>query len=363
MVEAETSRPSLEDPFMKSILVTGGAGYIGSHMVHALSRAGYRTVVVDNLREGHRYAARHGDLIEEDLNDRGVVRAIVRRHRPSAIFHFAAFCSVKESVDDPLKYYKNNVIGTMNLVEAALEVGVPRLIFSSTAALYGEPREVPITENHPLEPINPYGWSKLMGERLLADAAIAYGIRYVSFRYFNAAGADPLAGLGEDHRPETHLIPLALAAAMLPDRELEVYGTDYDTPDGSCIRDYVHVMDLVDAHLRGLQYLEEGGESVVLNLGTESGTSVLEIVKAVENVTGLPVPYRERPRRSGDPAVLVASNRKAKGVLGWEPKRDLEEIIRSAYEFHRRFPEGFPDVDPTEEFGQPQPQPQRVDAD
>jgi UDP-glucose-4-epimerase GalE len=344
---------------MNSVLVTGGAGYIGSHMVQGLRRAGYRTVILDNLSEGHRAAVRDAELIEEDIADKGAVRAILRRHRPSAVLHFAAFCSVKESVENPIKYYHNNVTGTAALLEAALEVGVPRFIFSSTAAMYGEPREIPITETHPLQPINPYGWSKFMGERMLADAAAAYGLRYVIFRYFNAAGAETAAGLGEDHRPETHLIPLAVRAAILEDREMEVFGTDYPTRDGSCIRDYIHVQDLADAHLRGLQYLEGDGESVALNLGTETGTSVLEILEAVERVTGLPVPHKRSGRRAGDPAVLVASNARARQVLGWTPKRDLDEIITSAYDFIRRHPEGYPEPDPAlDEFG---PMPQRVE--
>lgn len=346
---------------MKSVLVTGGAGYIGSHMVQALSRAGYRVVILDNLSEGHTLAAQHGDLIEEDLADRGVVRAVLRRHRPSAILHFAASCSVKESVEDPLLYYKNNVVATMNLIESALEVGIPRFIFSSTAAVYGEPQEVPITETHPLSPINPYGWTKLTAERLLGDVSRAYGLKFVTFRYFNAAGADPQSGLGEDHRPETHLIPLAIRAAINDEAKLDVYGTDYPTRDGSCIRDYVHVLDLVDAHMRGLKYLEEDGESVTLNLGTTHGTSVMEIIGSIERVTGLRIPYRVAPRRDGDPAVLVASNRKAKEVLGWEPKHELDDMIRSAYDFCRRYPEGYPDGDLTGSYGTPQPQP--VDAD
>ncbi len=342
---------------MNSVLVTGGAGYIGSHMVQALSRAGYRTVILDDLSEGHRAAVHDAELIEGSISDRGTVRALLRRHRPSAIIHFAAFCSVAESVENPVKYYHNNVIGTANLLEAALEVGVPRFIFSSTAALYGEPEEVPITETHRLAPINPYGWSKLMGEQMLADASKAYGIRYVAFRYFNAAGADPVAGLGEDHRPETHLIPLAIKAALDEDRELKVFGTDYDTRDGSCIRDYIHVLDLADAHLRGLKYLEDDGTSVSVNLGTENGTSVLEIIEAVERVTGLSVPHQLAPRRPGDPAVLVASNARAAEVLDWKPKRDLDEIIRNAYDFLRRHPEGYPgNEDLPAGYGQPLPQ-------
>jgi UDP-glucose-4-epimerase GalE len=345
---------------MPSVLVTGGAGYIGSHMVQALRRAGYRTVILDNLTEGHLAAVQHGDLVQEDLSDRGLLRALLLRHRPAAICHFAALCLVDESMEDPVRYYKNNVAGTLNLLEAAIEAGVPRFVFSSTAAVYGEPQETPITESHPPAPINPYGWSKLMGEKMLADAARVYGIRYVAFRYFNAAGADSKAKLGEDHRPETHLIPLALRAAQFGDDDLRVNGNDYETRDGTCIRDYVHVEDLIEAHLRGLQYLEEEGESMVLNLGTETGTSVLEILEAVERVTGAPVPHEFGPRRPGDPAVLVASNAKAREVLGWEPKRDLDDMVRSAYDFLRLHPGGYPAVS-TDEFGQPLPERAEVD--
>jgi len=347
---------------MRSVVVTGGAGYIGSHMVQALARAGYRVVVLDNLSTGHLAAVHHGELVEDTLADRGALRALLFRHRPSAVFHFAASCQVKESVENPIYYYKNNVSGTLNLLEAALEAGVSRFIFSSTAAVYGDPKQTPIAEDHPTVPINPYGWSKLHGEGMVADAAKAYGIQYMIFRYFNAAGADPVNLLGEDHRPESHLIPLALRAAMWDEQELELYGNDYPTPDGTCIRDYVHVLDLVDAHLRGLKHLEEGGENRILNLGTEHGTSVLQVLEAIERPTSLKVPHQIVPRRPGDPAVLVASFAQAKSVLDWEPKRDLDEIVRSAYDFMRRYPEGYPEsLGPSDPFGRPQPQ--EVQAD
>jgi UDP-glucose-4-epimerase GalE len=346
---------------MRSVVVTGGAGYIGSHMVEALSRAGYRVVVLDNLSTGHAASVHNGELVQASLADRGDLRALLFRHRPSAVFHFAASCQVKESVENPIYYYKNNVSGTLNLLEAALEAGVPRFIFSSTAAVYGEPEKSPITEDHPAIPINPYGWSKLHGEGMVADAAKAYGMQYMIFRYFNAAGADPLNRLGEDHRPETHLIPLALRAAIWEAEELQVYGNDYPTPDGTCIRDYVHVLDLADAHLRGLQHLEQGGESAILNLGTEHGTSVLQILEGIERVTSLKVPHRIAERRPGDPAVLVASPAKAKKILDWEPRRDLDEILRTAYDFMRRYPEGYPEaLGPSDPFA---PQPQEVDAE
>jgi UDP-glucose-4-epimerase GalE len=346
---------------MKTVVVTGGAGYIGSHMVQALRRAGYRPVAVDNLSQGHPAAVSSADLLVEDLADRGAIRAILRRHRPSAIMHFAASCLVGESVDNPLHYYRNNVSATLTLLEIALESGVPRFVFSSSAAVYGEPEEVPITETHPTRPINPYGWSKLMGERMLLDAARAYGLGVVAFRYFNAAGAEPRTGLGEDHRPETHLLPLAVRAAISADVPLTVHGSDYDTRDGTCIRDYIHVGDLTAAHLLGLRHLEEEGESGVFNLGTETGTSVRELIAEVEKATRLPVPYELGPRRAGDPAVLVASGAKAKQVLGWEPKRTLEDMIRSTYEFARRYPEGYPELIPR--GLEPQPVPQRSDGD
>jgi UDP-glucose-4-epimerase GalE len=344
---------------MKTVIVTGGAGYIGSHMVQALRRAGYRPVSVDNLSQGHPAAVFNADLLVEDLADRGAVRAILRRHRPSAIVHLAASCRVEESVENPLLYYRNNVSATLTLLELALESGVPRFVFSSTAAVYGEPETFPIPETHPTRPLNPYGWSKLMGEQLLLDASRAYGIGAVVLRYFNAAGGDPEAGLGEDHRPETHLLPLAVRAALSGEQPLTVHGTDYDTRDGSCVRDYVHVSDLTEAHLLGLKHLEQEGESGVFNLGTGTGTSVLELLAEVEAVTGAPVPRQTGPRRAGDPAVLVASGAKAKSVLGWEPRRPLQDMIRSTYEFLRRHPEGYPDLIPP--GLEPQPIPQRAE--
>ncbi len=327
---------------MSTVLVTGGAGYIGSHMVQALRRAGYRTVVYDNLSEGHLAAVKNEELIEGDLTDKGTLRAALRRHRPSAILHFAAVCSVAESVENPLKYYRNNVVGTATLIETALEVGVPRFILSSTAAVYGEPNDVPITEDHPLNPVNPYGTTKWICERMLADASAAYGSGFVAFRYFNAAGCDATAGLGEDHDPETHLIPLAVRAVLEEDCELKVFGTDYDTRDGSCIRDYVHVLDLCEAHLLGLKRLEGGGDNLIVNLGTTEGTSVLEVIESVERISGASVPHTLAERRPGDPARLIASNQRAKEELGWEPRHGLDDMITSAYDFMRRLPNGYP---------------------
>jgi len=284
---------------MSTILVTGGAGYIGSHMLPALRRLGYRTLVFDSLTEGHREAVGESELVIGSLGDYGALRALIRANRPLAILHFAAVCSVAESVTEPLRYYDTNVAGTLNLVRAALETGAPRIILSSTAAVYGEPNQVPIDESHPTRPINPYGFTKLAAEQILADFSKAYGLKYVAFRYFNAAGADPANGLGEDHRPETHLIPLALKSALDLGDPLQVYGDDYPTPDGTCIRDYVHVKDLVDAHLRGLEYLLEGGQDATFNLGTETGYSVRQIMEMVESVTGQPVEHEIAPRRPG----------------------------------------------------------------
>jgi UDP-glucose 4-epimerase len=328
---------------MSTILVTGGAGYIGSHMLPALRRQGYRTLVFDSLTEGHREAVGESELIIGNLCDYGALRALIRANRPLAILHFAAVCSVAESVAEPLRYYETNVAGTLNLVRAALDAGAPRIILSSTAAVYGEPHQVPIDESHPTVPINPYGWTKLTAERILVDFARAYGLKHVTFRYFNAAGADPANGLGEDHRPELHLIPLALKSALDLGEPLRVFGDDYPTADGTCIRDYVHVKDLVEAHLRGLEYLLEGGENATFNLGTETGYSVRQIIDTVEAITQQSVDHEIAPRRAGDPAVLVASAKKAREVLGWEPKHDLDSIVRTTLNWMQSHPNGYRD--------------------
>lgn len=328
---------------MSTILVTGGAGYIGSHMLPALRRQGYRPLVFDNLSEGHQAAVGDAELVIGDLADFGALRAILRANRPRAVIHFAAVCSVAESVSLPHKYYDTNVVGTVNLLRAMLETGVPRIIISSTAATYGEPLSTPITEDQVTQPINPYGWSKLVGEQILKDYSRAYDIRHVAFRYFNAAGAAPEIGIGEDHRPETHLIPLALKAVMEDGDPLQVFGTDYPTVDGTCVRDYVHVKDLVDAHMRGLEYLLADGESNTFNLGTESGYSIRQVLDRVQAVTGSEVPHSFAPRRAGDPAALVASNRKAREVLGWQPEHDLDSIISSAWDWFQRHPRGYND--------------------
>jgi UDP-arabinose 4-epimerase len=315
----------------QSILVTGGAGYVGSHACKALASAGYRPVVYDNLSRGHREAVRWGPLVEGDLHDRPRLAAALRSHRIAAVMHFAAFAYVGESVTDPEKYYANNVGGTLALLGAMREAGVGRIVFSSTCAVYGVPETLPIRETTAKAPLNPYGDTKLAIERVLHWYAGAYGMRYMALRYFNAAGADPDGEIGEDHAPETHLIPLVLRAALGRAGPIEIYGTDYPTPDGTAIRDYIHVGDLAEAHLRALGDLAAGGDSAALNLGTGSGSSVREVIAAVERIGGRKVPHREVARRPGDPPELVADPALALARLGWQPRHsDLETIISTA---------------------------------
>jgi UDP-glucose 4-epimerase len=321
------------------ILVTGGAGYIGSVVSEYLLDAGHEVIVIDNLSTGHRSALdERVTFYEGDLVDRDFVRRILSSG-VEAVCHFAAFSLVGESVVDPLKYYTNNLGGAISLVGSMHETGVMYFLFSSTAAVYGEPDTTPIAEDAPLRPVNAYGNTKLAIEKLLVDCSAAWGLRPLSLRYFNAAGASKLHG--EDHRPETHLIPLILDAASGRSEGLVVYGNDYPTPDGTCIRDYIHVKDLAAAHLLGIEKLVDG-YSGVLNLGNGKGFSVMEVIEAAKRVTGLEIPFRIGERRSGDPAMLVASSQKAEDVLGW--KRGfpgIEEIIRDAYEWRRSFPEGY----------------------
>lgn len=313
-----------------NILVTGGAGYIGSHTCKELFRAGFQPIVFDNLSRGHSRAVKWGPLIQGDLSDRELIERCLRENQVEAVLHFAAFAYVGESVSDPGLYYRNNTGGTLNLLQAMKTVGVRRLVFSSTCATYGTPVFLPITENHPQQPINPYGQSKLMSERMILDFGPAHGLQSMILRYFNAAGADPEGELVEDHEPETHLIPLAIRAA-LEGTALRIFGTDYDTPDGSCIRDYIHVSDLARAHVLALQRLLDGGASGIHNLGTGKGHSVLEVAAAVEKVTGNRLRQEISPRREGDPAVLIADSIRARSELGWTPTHDdLEEIIRTA---------------------------------
>jgi UDP-arabinose 4-epimerase len=320
-----------------TVLVTGGAGYIGSHACKALAGAGYTPLSYDNLSYGHPWAVRWGPLEQGDIADRATLDNVIARHRPSAVMHFAAYTYVGESVDNPGKYYRNNVAGTLTLLEAVRDHGIPHFIFSSTCATYGIPQRVPIAETHPQQPINPYGASKLMIERMLEDFGAAHGLRSVALRYFNAAGADPDGELGEDHDPETHLIPLALQAMLGQRADLAIFGTDYPTADGTAIRDYIHVTDLADAHVQALRYLERGGAGTAFNLGTGRGYSVREVVDTIAAVTGRRAPTRTAPRRPGDPAVLVAAAQRGMDVLGWQPRcSELPHIITTAWRWHAR---------------------------
>jgi UDP-arabinose 4-epimerase len=320
----------------QSILVTGGAGYVGSHACKALAGAGYLPVVYDDLSRGHREAVRWGPLVEGHLHDRARVVAALREHDALAVMHFAAFAYVGESVTDPEKYYANNVGGTLALLGAMREAEVRSIVFSSTCAVYGVPEALPIRETTAKAPLNPYGETKLAIERALHWYA-AYGIRYVALRYFNAAGADPDGEIGEDHEPETHLIPLVLRAALGRGNPVEIYGTDYPTRDGTAIRDYIHVSDLAEAHVRALGHLATGGDSAALNLGTGNGCSVREVIAAVERVGGRAVPQREAARRPGDPPELVADPALARSRLGWQPRHsDLDTIIDTALAWETR---------------------------
>jgi UDP-arabinose 4-epimerase len=321
----------------QSILVTGGAGYIGSHACKALARAGYLPVVFDNLSLGHREAVRWGPFVDGDLSDRLCLRAALTEHRVVAVMHFAAYAEVGQSVADPALYYRNNLIGTLSLLDAMREIGVGEIVFSSTCAIYGTPETVPIGEGAPQRPVNPYGETKLAIERALCWYGAAYGIRSASLRYFNAAGADLEGELGESHEPETHLIPLVLQAALGQRSHIDVYGTDYPTTDGTAIRDYVHVDDLAITHLQALEHLRAEGASIAVNLGTGHGHSVREVIAAVERISGCRVPMREAARRPGDPPALVANPILAAELLGWRPKHsDLETIIRTALAWHTK---------------------------
>jgi len=321
----------------QSILVTGGAGYIGSHACKALAGAGYVPVTYDNLSRGHRRAVRWGPLFEGDIGDRVAAVAALKTHQISAVMHFAAFAYVGESTSDPALYYRNNVVGTLALLDAMREAGVNRIVFSSTCATYGLPDAVPIRETTAQHPVNPYGETKLAIERLLHWYGAAYGLRSVALRYFNAAGADRGGEIGEEHDPETHLIPLVLRAALGLGPPIAIFGTDYPTSDGTAVRDYVHVDDLAAAHVRAIQYLNRGGESAAVNLATGNGYSVREIIAAVERAVGHPVPQREAPRRTGDPPTLIADASVAESLLGWRAQcSDLDTIISTALAWERR---------------------------
>lgn len=318
------------------LLIAGGAGYIGSHMVALCAQAGHEVVTLDNLSGGYRDAVFSGTLVEADLADRRALDGLFSAGRFDAVMHFASFIQVGESVRDPLKYYRNNYANTLNLLEAMLAHGVSHFIFSSSAAIFGEPRRVPIDEAHPADPINPYGRSKRMVERTLEDLDRACGLRSVALRYFNAAGADPDGRLGERHEPETHLIPLVLQAASGRRDAVSVFGRDYDTPDGTCVRDYIHVADLCQAHLLALEYLRAGASSTAFNLGNGSGYSVQEVIDTARRVTGRAVKVIDAPRRDGDPARLVADSTRARSVLGWQPRyAALDTILAHAWAWER----------------------------
>ena len=324
----------------RTILVTGGAGYIGSHAALALKNAGYEVIILDNLSYGHQEIVDNVlqvKLVVGDTNDRALLDRLFSTHEIDAVMHFAAYIAVGESVSEPGKYYSNNVASTLNLLEAMVAHQIDKIVFSSTCAVYGMPKEVPMSENHPHDPLSPYAASKDMVERILKDFDTAFNLKSVAFRYFNACGADPGGLLGEDHTPETHLIPLALLTALKKRQSLYIFGTDYDTPDGTCVRDYIHVNDLADAHVLGLEYLLAGGASEVFNLGNGNGFSVREVIETARRVTGLEIPALESDRRPGDAPILVGSSNKVRQVLGWNPKyADLQTIISHAWQWHQK---------------------------
>lgn len=325
-----------------AVLVTGGAGYIGSHAVAALLEKGEEVVVIDNLYQGHREAVLGGKMYVGDLRDEAFLAQVFAENEIDGVIHFAANSLVGESMENPGKYYHNNVYGTLCLLEAMKKANVKRIVFSSTAATYGEPEKVPIDEFDRTQPTNTYGETKLAMERMIRWFDVAHGVKFVSLRYFNAAGAHESGKIGEDHSPETHLIPLVLQVALGQREFISVFGDDYPTEDGTCIRDYIHVSDLADAHLLALDRLRSGGDSAIYNLGNGTGFSVKQVIELSREVTGHPIPAKMQERRAGDPAVLVASSERARNELGWNPRRDnLRDIIASAWEWHRSHPNGY----------------------
>jgi len=320
----------------ETVLVVGGAGYIGSHTCLDLANKGFKPVVFDNFSNGHREFVKWGPAEEGDIRDRARLDEVLATHKPAAILHFAALIEVGESVKDPVAFYENNVIGTLTLLAAAQAAGVKAFVFSSTCATYGLPQSVPLDETHRQVPINPYGRTKYIVEQALADYDKYTGFRSVVLRYFNAAGADFEGRIGEWHQPETHAIPLAIDAALGRREGFRVFGTDYETRDGTCVRDYIHVLDLADAHVRAVEHLLRGGESVALNLGTGTGTTVKELLGTIERVSERPFPVEYVGRREGDSHTLVANNDKAREILGWTPQYDLSQIIRSAWNWHAK---------------------------
>ena len=319
------------------ILIVGGAGYIGSHVNKVLNERGYETIILDNLSYGHEELVKWGTLCKCDLANINEVDDIFTKYDINAVMHFSSFIDVGESVRNPEKYYNNNVVNTMNLLNVMLKHDVKKFIFSSTCATYGIPQKIPLTENHPQNPINPYGWTKLMVERILKDYDTAYGLKSVILRYFNASGADESGIIGEWHNPETHLIPLILDAAMGKREDIKIFGTDYDTPDGTCIRDYIHVTDLADAHILSLEYLNNNNQSNQFNLGNGQGFSVREVIESVKRVTGRNFNVTQTQRREGDPAILIGSSKKAKDTLGWDPQYvNIDKIIETAWNWHQK---------------------------
>ena len=319
------------------ILIVGGAGYIGSHVNKVLNERGYETIILDNLSYGHEESVKWGTLCKCDLANINEVDDIFTKYDINAVMHFSSFIDVGESVRNPEKYYNNNVVNTMNLLNVMLKHDVKKFIFSSTCATYGIPQKIPLTENHPQNPINPYGWTKLMVERILKDYDTAYGLKSVILRYFNASGADESGIIGEWHNPETHLIPLILDAAMGKREDIKIFGTDYDTPDGTCIRDYIHVTDLADAHILSLEYLNKNNQSNQFNLGNGQGFSVREVIESVKRVTVRNFNVTQTQRREGDPAILIGSSKKAKDTLGWDPQYvNIDKIIETAWNWHQK---------------------------
>jgi UDP-arabinose 4-epimerase len=317
------------------ILVTGGAGYIGGHTCKRLHSMGYEPIVIDNLSTGHKWAVKWGPLVEGDVANENLIKSIIKQYSIDTVIHFAANAYVRESVENPRKYYKNNVLGTINLLNAVLDAGVKHFVFSSSCAAYGIPKNMPITEEHPCRPINPYGESKLFIENVLKWYGKVYKLNWLALRYFNAAGADPDVVIGEEHDPETHLIPLTIKSVLGDHPALKVYGTDYPTKDGTTIRDYIHVSDLAKAHVLAIHYLKNGGESTSMNLGTGNGSSVYDIIKAVEEISNLPVPYKKGEMRQGDPPILVACAEKSNRLLNWHPEyKNIKSIIKTAWNWH-----------------------------
>ncbi|MGK7954829.1 MAG: UDP-glucose 4-epimerase GalE [Crocosphaera sp.] len=323
-----------------TILVTGGAGYIGSHAVLCLQKAGYNVIVFDNLSYGHPEIVKDvlkAELIVGDTNDRPLLDQLFASRKIDAVMHFSAFIAVGESVKNPAIYYQNNVVGTLTLLEAMMAANIKKFVFSSTCAIYGMPQEIPMTEKHPNNPLSPYACSKYMVEKILKDFDHAYGLKSVIFRYFNASGADPSGNLGEDHTPETHLIPLALLTALKKRDNLFIFGTDYETQDGTAVRDYIHVNDLASAHILGLKYLLNGGDSEMFNLGNGNGFSVREVINMAKKVTGIDFLVKESDRRPGDVPMLVGSSEKAQSMLGWKPQySELETIVNHAWQWHQK---------------------------